>query len=74
MTDYILAIDQGTSQTKALIMDRAGTVLATNSAPVRTSIIGETQIEQDPLEIIRVGACGLRAFAGTLSGHNCRAG
>jgi glycerol kinase len=52
MTDYILAIDQGTSQTKALIMDQAGTVLATHSAPVRTTIIGETQIEQDPLEII----------------------
>ena len=53
MSEYILGIDQGTSQTKALIMDRAGRVLATNSAPVRTSVTGETQIEQDPLDILR---------------------
>lgn len=52
MADYILAIDQGTSQTKALIMDRAGQVLATHTASVRTTITGETQIEQDPQEII----------------------
>ena len=53
MGDYILAIDQGTSQTKALIMDRDGRVLATNAAPVHTNIIGETRIEQDPLDILR---------------------
>lgn len=53
MSEYILGIDQGTSQTKALIMDRAGRVLATNSAPVHTSVTGETQIEQDPLDILR---------------------
>jgi glycerol kinase len=53
VSDYILAIDQGTSQTKALIMDRAGDVLATNAAPVHTNIIGETRIEQDPLDILR---------------------
>ena len=53
VSDYILAIDQGTSQTKALIMDRAGHVLATNAAPVHTNIIGETRIEQDPLDILR---------------------
>jgi glycerol kinase len=51
--NYILGIDQGTSQTKALIMDRAGQVLATNTAPVPTTIIGETRIEQDPLDILR---------------------
>lgn len=53
MSDYILGIDQGTSQTKALIMDRAGRVLATNAAPVATTVTGETQIEQDPLDILR---------------------
>ena len=53
MSDFILAIDQGTSQTKALIMDRGGRVLATNAAPVYTNIIGETRIEQDPLDILR---------------------
>jgi glycerol kinase len=49
---YILAIDQGTSQTKALIMDASGRVLASNSAPIQTRIIGESQIEQDPFEIL----------------------
>ena len=53
MSDYILGIDQGTSQTKALIMDRAGRVLAANAAPVQTTIVGETRIEQDPLDILR---------------------
>ena len=53
MSDYILGIDQGTSQTKALIMDRAGQVLATNSAAVKTNVIGETRIEQDPFDILR---------------------
>ncbi len=49
---YILAIDQGTSQTKALIIDTDGRVLATNSAPLRTRIVGDSQIEQDPYEIL----------------------
>ena len=53
MSDYILGIDQGTSQTKALIMDRAGQVLATNAAAVKTTVIGETRIEQDPFDIVR---------------------
>ncbi|HNP70132.1 MAG TPA: FGGY family carbohydrate kinase, partial [Kouleothrix sp.] len=53
MSDYILGIDQGTSHTKALISDRAGRVLATNAAPVTTTVIGETRIEQDPLDILR---------------------
>src|SRR5215211_2003657 len=34
-------------------MDRDGRVLATNAAPVHTNIIGETRIEQDPLDILR---------------------
>jgi glycerol kinase len=53
VSDYILGIDQGTSQTKALMMDRAGRVLAANVAPVQTTIVGETRIEQDPLDILR---------------------
>jgi glycerol kinase len=53
VSDYILGIDQGTSQTKALIIDRDGQVLATNAAPVHTAVIGETRIEQDPLDILR---------------------
>jgi glycerol kinase len=52
VSDYILGIDQGTSQTKALIVDRGGRVLAMNTAPVRTTVIGETRIEQDPLDIL----------------------
>jgi glycerol kinase len=53
VTDYILGIDQGTSQTKALILDGEGRVLASNTAPVKTHIVGETRIEQDPLDILR---------------------
>jgi glycerol kinase len=53
VSDYILGIDQGTSQTKALIMGRAGQVLAANTAAVKTTVIGETRIEQDPFDILR---------------------
>ncbi len=72
MSEFILGIDQGTSQTKALIMDRAGRVLASNAAPVATTVTGETQIEQDPLDILRSVelACAplLAEFPATVAG------
>jgi glycerol kinase len=48
---FVLAIDQGTSSTKALLVDAAGAVVARGSAP-----LGETHprpgwVEQDPMAI-----------------------
>ncbi|TYB50552.1 glycerol kinase [Nonomuraea sp. PA05] len=69
----ILAIDQGTSSTKALLVDEAGHVVSRASAP-----LGETQprpgwVEQDPEELWRsvrraVAACVTPALAGRVIG------
>lgn len=45
---YILAIDQGTSSTKTLIVDAAGKVLARGHAPLETKYLDGGFVEQDP--------------------------
>jgi glycerol kinase len=49
--DNVLAIDQGTSSTKALVVAPDGSVLATATAPVRPVPVGESGVEQDPNEL-----------------------
>ena len=55
----VLAIDQGTSSTKALVVDADGGVLATAEAPVTPRAVPGGGIEQDPdqlwLSIVRAG-------------------
>lgn len=48
---YILAIDQGTSGTKALIIDEQGGVCARASEPLRTCYFANGFVEQNPEEI-----------------------
>jgi glycerol kinase len=48
---YILAIDQGTTNTKGLVVDRAGKVVAHASAPLHLSNPMPDWVEQDPFEI-----------------------
>lgn len=50
-TGNILAIDQGTSSTKALVVGPTGAVLAEAEAPVRPVPIGDSGVEQDPAEL-----------------------
>ena len=50
---YILAIDQGTSSTKALIFDEAGNVVAKGAEDLHTSYLNNGFVEQDPEEIFR---------------------
>ena len=45
---YILAIDQGTSSTKALIFDAKGQVMARASEPLQTQYLADGFVEQDP--------------------------
>jgi glycerol kinase len=45
---YILAIDQGTSSTKTLIVDAAGKVLARGHASLETQYLDGGFVEQDP--------------------------
>ena len=47
----VLAIDQGTSATKALVLDDDGTVLATATAPVAPVPVPGGGIEQDPEQL-----------------------
>jgi glycerol kinase len=49
--DHILAIDQGTSATKAVLVDAAGAIVARGSAPVRLSTPRPGWVEQDANEI-----------------------
>lgn len=47
----VLAIDQGTSSTKALVVGPDGSVLATAEAAVRPATVGDGGVEQDPVEL-----------------------
>jgi glycerol kinase len=60
MNGHILAIDQGTTNTKALIVDESGTILARGSQPTSISYPQPGWVEQDALEVWR---CTRRAIA-----------
>ncbi|MDN3270168.1 FGGY family carbohydrate kinase [Streptomyces sp. MA15] len=49
---HVLAIDQGTSATKALLMDAAGEVVSLGSAPLLQSHPGPGLVEQDALALL----------------------
>ena len=60
----ILAIDQGTSSTKALVVAEAGDVLGEGSAPVHPEAKGGGAVEQDPQELLEsIVAAGRGALA-----------
>ena len=50
---YILAIDQGTSGTKTLIVDEQGKVCAKGSVALKTNYLSNGFVEQDPEEIYK---------------------
>jgi glycerol kinase len=47
----VLAIDQGTSSTKALVLSAAGEILGTAEVPVHPAASGDGGVEQDPEEL-----------------------
>jgi glycerol kinase len=60
----ILAIDQGTSATKALLVGPGAEVLGRGEVPVRTRSVGADGVEADPEELFEsVLAAGRRALA-----------
>jgi glycerol kinase len=68
----VLAIDQGTSATKALLTGPGGEVLGRGEVPVRTRSVGADGVEADPEELFgSVVAAGQRALAaaGGASAH-----
>ncbi len=50
-TEFILAVDQGTSGTKAVVFDRTGAVLAQATEPLTSHFPQPGFVEQDPVEI-----------------------
>ena len=59
----VLAIDQGTSGTKAIVVDEAGTVLALAEEPVRPQYLADGAVEQSPIELLEsVLTAGRRAI------------
>lgn len=50
-SELILAIDQGTTNTKALLVDRSGAPVFRTSASLRLSTSREGLVEQDPIEL-----------------------
>src|SRR5687768_9015275 len=50
---YILAIDQGTSSTKTILIDQEGKPFAKGSEPLKTNYLTNGFVEQDPEEIFR---------------------
>ena len=62
----VLAIDQGTSATKALLAGPGGEVLGQAEVPVRTRSVGPDGVEADPEELFgSVVEAGRRALAAT---------
>ena len=46
--DHVLAIDQGTSATQAMVLDRDGVVLSFAEVPVSVSVSAGGAVEVDP--------------------------
>jgi len=51
MTTHIVAIDQGTTSTRAVVVDRAGTIVAVGQQPHEQIFPQAGWVEHDPLEI-----------------------
>ena len=48
---YILSIDQGTTNTKAIVIDGEGNIISKANHPISVSLPQPAWVEQDPLEI-----------------------
>ena len=60
----VLAIDQGTSGTKAIVVDAAGTVLSAAEVGLRPRYLDGGAVEQDPQALLdSVVVAGRRALA-----------
>jgi len=73
--DHLLASDQGTSSTRAIVFDRAGTVVATAQRPLTQHYPQDGGVEHDPEEIWQATVAVCReAVAGVASDRIAAAG
>jgi glycerol kinase len=61
MSEFVLALDQGTSSSRALLFDRGGACVATAQQPLRASYPQPGWVEQDPEEIWQTQLATARA-------------
>ena len=59
-TEFILAVDQGTSGTKAVVFDTAGAVVAKATEPLASQFPRPGFVEQDPLEVYENARAAVR--------------
>jgi glycerol kinase len=70
-SEWILAIDQGTTNTKALLLDRAGKIAYRASTPVGILQPQAGWVEQDPLDLWRSVVSVMRECARHASESRC---
>lgn len=51
MSEYLVALDQGTTSSRCIIFDKAGTIVSSAQMPVRQIYPQPGWVEQDPMEI-----------------------
>ena len=66
---YVLALDQGTTSSRALLFDPQGNVAATASRPVPARFPAPGYVEQDPLELLQTQVACLREAAAGREGE-----
>ncbi len=62
---YILALDQGTTSSRAIVFNRNGTVIGLNQIPFRQIFPKPGWVEHDPEEIWRTQLAAARAAIGS---------
>ncbi|MBX6341119.1 MAG: glycerol kinase, partial [Thermomicrobiaceae bacterium] len=67
MTRLVLAIDQGTTRTKAVVFDEAGRVVAESSSEIPLSYPEPGWVEQDPRQLLRSIVDNGRAVLGAVA-------
>lgn len=70
---FILAVDQGTSSTKALLFNRNGEIISRGESPVSLKFPGNNRVEQDPYEIEESVFSAIKEAIGAISRDNIAA-
>ena len=75
MNDYVIAIDQGTTSTRAILFDHAGSIVSTGQLEHEQIFPRAGWVEHDPKEIWRnVRQAGAHDLARVVEDDGARAG
>lgn len=62
---FVLAVDQGTSATKALLFNSLGEIVGRGETPISLQFPGDSRVEQDPYEIEASVLSAMKSAIGT---------